>query len=201
MALPAGLSLLMLEPARAVVLLHVQQVSGDVLITGSGSADTTDLTAEGTDTSWTNLLSDTQAYAGPDAFSDGSVSLWSGISGPLAFGSDPTVVQIPTSGTGQLFGILADNGSRASRLVLPLGYSSGASLSGTSSFTGLTLARLGLTPGQISTWSWGQGATADSLRLEVRDNDPVPAPLPIAGAAAAFSSSQRLRRRMRRRLI
>jgi len=110
------------------------------------------------------------AQSFPNAFGDGSgggsdVSLWSNIFGPLVFGSDFSVSENPSSG---------DN------------------LSGTSTFTGHTLASLGLTPGQISTWSWGANATADRLRLEV---DPVPAPLPIAGAAAVFFSLKRLRPR------
>jgi hypothetical protein len=198
--MPAFLTpgLLTPAPARAIVTLLVQQVGNDVVITGSGSANTTALTNEGTDNDYTNVLTDAQIYAGPDAFADGSggggdVSLWSDITaGPLAFGSDPSVSENPDSGTGDLFGILADNGSGASRLVLPSGYSSGTSLSGTSTFTGFTLAQLGLTPGQISTWSWGTGGDADSLRLEVAS--PVPAPLPIAGAAAAFCHLNRLRR-------
>ncbi len=189
------------RPASAIVTLRVQQVGNDVVITGSGSANTTGLTPAGTDNDYTNVLTDAQIYAGPAAFGDGSggggdVSLWSNISsGPLAFGSDPSIFENPSSGSGDLFGILANNGSGASYLVLPSSYSSGTSLSGTTTFTGYTLASLGLTPGQISTWSWGADATADSLRLEV---DPVPAPLPIAGAAAVLYRLKRLRRRSRR---
>lgn len=57
----------------------------------------------------------------------------------------------------------------------------------------LSLAQIGLTPGQVSTWSWGSGANADSLRLEV-----VPAPAPLLGALAAFRMARGLRRRLRR---
>lgn len=193
-------ALLAPAPARAIVTLLVQQVGNDVVITGSGSANTTALTADGTDNDYTNVLADTQIYAGPDAFGDlsgggGDVSLWSNISaGPLVFGSDPSVYETPSSGTGDLFGIVADyfnSTAGAQRLVLPLGYSSGASLSGTSTFTNITLAQLGFTPGQSSTWSWGTGGDADSLNLLV---DTVPAPLPIAGAAGAFCRLNRLRR-------
>ena len=192
------------RPASAIVTLRVQQVGNDVVITGSGSAITTGLTPAGTDNDYTNVLTDAQIYAGPDVFGDGSggggdVSLWSNISsGPLAFGSDPLVFENPSSGSGDLFGILADNGSGASYLVLPFSYSSGNSLSGTTIFTNFTLADLGLTLGQISIWSWGANATADSLRLEVVApnpvTSPVPAPLPIAGAAAIFCQLKRLRR-------
>ena len=187
-------ALLAPRPASAIVTLRVQQVGNNVVITGSGTANTTALTPAGTGNDYTNILTDAQIYAGPAAFADGSVSLWSNISGPLAFGSDPTLAENPSTGSGALFGILANNGSDASRLVLPFNYISGTSLSGTSTFTGFTLAQLGLTPGQIETWRWGAGGNADSLRLEV---DPVPAPLPIAGAAAVFLRIKRLRRRSR----
>ena len=189
-------SLLYAGPARAIVQLFVQQVGSDVVITGSGSANTTDLTISRNESSYTNVLTDSQIYAGSDAFGNANVDLWEDLSltGPLVFGNDPSVTENPSAGTGDLFGIIADNGSSASLLVLPVAYSSGASLSGTSTFTSTTLAQLGLTQGQISTWTWGSGANADSLRLEVQG---VPAPLPIAGAAVAFHCSRRLRRRCR----
>jgi len=192
-------ALLAPRPASAIVTLRVQQVGNDVVITGSGSANTTALTLAGTGNDYTNILTDAQIYAGPAAFDNGSVSLWSNISsGPLAFGSDSNLSENPSSGTGALFGIVANDFGGTpgeQRLVLPLGYISGDDLIGTTTFTGYTLASLGLTPGQINTWSWGADATADSLRLEV---DPVPAPLPIAGAAAVFFRLKRLRRRSRR---
>lgn len=195
-------ALLSPSPASAIITLKVQRVENDVIITGSGSANTTALTFDSNNNNYTNVLTYNQIYAGPAAFGDipgeeGHVSLWNNItSGPPSFGSNLSVIENPNSGTGQLFGILAADGG-ASTLVLPLGYTSGASLSGTSTFTGSTLAKLGLIPGQISTWSWGSGATADSLRLEVIP-DPVPAPLPIAGAAAVFCRLQRLRLRSRK---
>ena len=194
--------------AHATVQLLVQQLNGDVVVTGSGSANTTALNLDGTDTDYANVLTDSQIYSGPDAFADGSgdggdVGLWGGIiSGPIILGSDPGVFENPSSGSGDLFGILANNGSAISQLVLPLGYISNVSLNGTSTFTGITLAKLGFSPGQIRTWTWGTGANADSLRLEVLGSPPssadVPSPLPIAGAAAAFHSCRRLRRRIGR---
>jgi hypothetical protein len=189
-------SILLPGTAHAIVHLRVQQVGPSVVISGSGSANTTALTPAGSDGSWTNLLSDAQAYAGPGAFSDGNVSLWGGLLGPLVVGNDPSVFEIPASGSGDLFGILANDGTNISLLVLPDGYLSGSSLSGSSIFSGANLSQLGLLPGQISTWSWGSGATADSLRLEVLAPEPttVPGPLPLAGAAAAFHRCRRLRR-------
>jgi len=93
----------------------VQQVGDDVVITGSGSANTTDLTPAGTGNDYTNVLTDAQIYAGPAAFDNGSVSLWSNISsGPLAFGSDSNLSENPSSGSGALFGILANTRSRPS---------------------------------------------------------------------------------------
>jgi len=182
--------------SHAIVQLRVQQVGGDVVVTGSGSANTSALIPEGSDNTWANVFSNAQVYAGPDAFSDGNVGLWIGLSGPLIVGNDPSVFENPSSGSGELFGVLANNGSNQSRLVLPDGYSSGANLTGSSIFTGSTLAHFGLTAGQISVWLWGSGANADSLRLEVLAPAPatVPAPLPIAGAAAAFPICRRLRR-------
>jgi len=106
-------ALLAPRPASAIVTLRVQQVGNDVVITGSGTANTTALTLAGTGNDYTNILTDAQIYAGPAAFDNGSVSLWSNISsGPLAFGSDPLVSENSSSGTGALFGILANTQSR-----------------------------------------------------------------------------------------
>lgn len=194
------LALIGAAPAQALVTLKVLQAGPDVVVNGRGSAKTAGLTSVGTEATWTNVLSPVQVYAGPAAFSDGNVSLWSNLSGPSSFGSDPAVFEYPDPGStlsfGKLFGILTSSNPADIRLVLPSTYVSGTTISGRTTYTNVTLAQLGLTSGLTYTWSWGSGPTADSLELQI-DPTPVPAPLPIAGAAAAFHSVQRLRRRLR----
>lgn len=186
--------------AHAALLLRVEQIGSDVVITGSGSANLTDLTSEGFANSWTNYLTDAEIYTGPDAFNNGSVSLYSGITGPSLFGSDPGVLEVPDAvgSGGDLFGIQAASASSisANQLVLPISYVSGASLSGSSTFSHRSITQLGLTPGQVTTWSWGSGTSADSLRLEV-----VPAPAPLLGGLATLRLARSLRRRQRARPI
>ena len=195
MAAVLGLPWLLQGPVQAEVLLKVQRIGADVVVSGSGTANILDLTSVGDSNIWTNVMTDVQIYAGPDAFNDGEVGLFSGLSGPLVLGSDPMVTEYPvsTGSSGDLFGILADTGSSVSQLVLPKGYVSGSSLSGTTTFAGRSLAELGLTPGQVTTWTWGSGVFADSLRLEVlQSTTAVPTPAPFLAAVAAFRSSRRL---------
>jgi hypothetical protein len=183
---------------HAALLLRVEQIGSDVVVSGSGSANLTDLTSEGFDGLWTNYLTDAEIYAGPNAFNNGFVSLYSGITGPSLFGSDPGVLEVPDAvgSGGDLFGFQAASASSigANQLVLPISYVSGASLSGSTTFSNRTIAQLGLTPGQVTTWSWGSGTSADSLRLEV-----VPAPAPLLGGLAALRMARSLRRRHRAR--
>lgn len=185
-------------PANAVMRLVVEQVGSDVVMSGSGTANTSGLASSGSVSDFTNVYTYSQAYAGPAAFDNGAVSFWSGLSGPTVFGSDQDVTENPdqATSTGQLFGILAGSNTGSPQLVLPADYSSGSSLSGVSTFTSLTLSQLGLTPGQTFTWSWGSGLTADSLQLEVSST--VPAPLPMLLAAGVFSGVSRIRRLSKR---
>jgi len=53
---------------------------------------------------------------------------------------------------------------------VPDGYTSNTRLTTSSTYTGATLASLGVTPGTY-VWSWGSGATADSLTLQICNND------------------------------
>ncbi len=110
------------QPTQAALLLQVEQLGNDVVITGSGFANTAALMDEGNDNTWTNVLTDNQIAAGPDAFGDGQVNLWSGILGPASFGSDPTFSQNPDSGSGDLFGIVASNLTPSPQVFLPQGY-------------------------------------------------------------------------------
>ena len=49
--------------AHATVQLLVQQLNGDVVVTGSGSANTTALNLDGTDTDYANVLTDSHDVA------------------------------------------------------------------------------------------------------------------------------------------
>jgi hypothetical protein len=78
--------------------------------------------------------------------------------------------------------------------VVPEGYVSGSSLTGSSLFSGQTLASMGLVEGTYA-FNWGSGSTGDSITFEV-GVPPVPAPLPLLGAASALAWSRRLRQRI-----
>jgi hypothetical protein len=187
-------------PSSASITLRAEQIGPDVVITGSGTANLSGLNFVVDDNFWTNYISDVDVYVGLAAFNDGSVGLYSGITGPLSFGNDSNLYELADNvgSSGDLFGILADNGSGVTQLVLPLGYSSNSPLSGVSRFSSLTIAQLGLTPGQQTTWIWGSGVNADSLRLEVANSaNPVPTPASLLGLGAAFQVARRLRRRLR----
>jgi hypothetical protein len=188
--------------AHSAIVLTVKQDGNDVVVIGSGSANINDLTSPVRDYDYTNALTDYQIHAGPAAFSndpntpDVAVNLWSGITGPTTFGNDPNIYENPSSGfLDDLFGIVADNGMGQSLLVLPLNYQSGTSLAGTSRFSNLILADLGLNPG-VFTWSWGTGLNADSFELRI-EPVPVPAPLPLAGVPIAWKMAKRMRRARR----
>jgi hypothetical protein len=183
--------------AHSAIVLTVKQDGNDVVVSGSGSANTTDLPTPTPNLDYTNVLWFNQIYAGPAALESTppafAVDLYSGITGPLSISDDPLIIATnPTSGLGDLFGVVADNGSGESLLVLPLNYVSGTSLSGTSRFEDYTLADFGLSPGVFS-WSWGTNGNADSFKLEI-EAVPVPAPLPLAGGAVAWRLAKRLRR-------
>ncbi|MCX5952109.1 MAG: hypothetical protein NTZ40_01115 [Cyanobacteria bacterium] len=187
--------------ANAAIVLTVKQDGSDVVISGSGSANTTDLYNPPTNPTprydYTNVLTYNQIYAGPAAFPnypntpDVDVNQWSGLTGPSSFGNDPNFTANPKTGSGDLFGLVSQNGTGKSILVLPLNYVSGAILDGTSRFNDSTLAGLGLSPGVFS-WSWGSHPNADSFQIKV-EPVPVPAPLPLAGIAVAWRLAKRMR--------
>ena len=188
--------------AHSAIVLTVKQDGSDVVVIGKGSANTNDLAPKISADDYTNVLTNTQIYAGPDAFTGETtppvdVNLWGGLTGPILFGNDPNIFENPSLGLGfgDLFGIVADNGLGQSLLVLPSGYVSGGSLNGTSRFSGFTLANLGLNPGVFS-WTWGTNTNADSLELRI-EPVPAPAPLPLVGGAMAWSLAKRMRRASR----
>lgn len=186
-------------PAQATMLLKLEEIGGNVVVTGSGSVNLDGLTFDRSSDTFTNVLTSIQVYAGPNSFDDGSVDIYSGLTGSPSIGSDPLVSENPTSFSGSnLFGLVSNDqsnsdGSGKALLVLPRGYVSGTDLGESSStFSDTSFSKLGLSAG-TSTYSWSSGGTTQNVRVQV-GSTPVPAPFCLAGAGAAFSCIRRLKR-------
>jgi hypothetical protein len=74
-------------------------------------------------------------------------------------------------------------------------YVNGAPLSASGTWTGLDLARLGVTAGSTYTWTWGADATSDFLTVNVTAiPEPSTAILMLAGLALVGLGARRFRR-------
>jgi hypothetical protein len=138
--------------AQSSFTIDLYQDGSNVVATGSGDIDTSDLTNE------TNLGGSSQ-IAPSDAFlvvdpSDDLGEIYTGISGPTSFGIGGD--NSASSSSGDIVGI---DGSGALDggyvgLILPRPYTSGNPLSVSATWDDTTLSGLGVTPGTY-TWTWG----------------------------------------------
>ncbi len=145
--------------AWADYIVTLSQVGSNVVATGSGTINLTDLSFFGTGGADAGILpSDGEIVTGPTSGS--TVDVYTGFTGPTNFGSGG--ITVASSGSGDTVGITSSGGL----LGVPLGYVSGNPLSDTSTYDNQTLASLGVTPGTY-TWTWGSGANADSFTLTV----------------------------------
>jgi hypothetical protein len=159
------------EAAFVVDLTQVadkSQPSGfDVVANGKGSINLTDLTFN-SNTFDVGFLQPNSAiiFVGPTSIT--ADTYYTGISGPLSFGSGGT--NSASTGSDDIVG----TGPFAGGVVaVPSGYVSGSHLSGSATWDNATLASLGATVG-IYTWTWGSGANADSFTLKVGCPNPRP---------------------------
>jgi len=120
-----------------------------------------------------------------------SFNNWGGATGSAVFGSGSQTQA--TTNTGDNAGI--GTYSSGYKLLLPQTYVSGASMSGTSTYTGATFASLGMTVGTYN-WSWGSGANAGTAQLTI---SAVPEPSTYALAAIATGVMAYLARRRKAR--
>jgi hypothetical protein len=81
-------------------------------------------------------------------------------------------------------------------VTMDSGYVSGSSVVSSATFSGKTLAGLGLTPTSGTIGTWTLAGTGDIVNLRV--DNPVPGPLPLVGVGAAFGFSRHLRQRIQR---
>ncbi len=159
-------------PAQADYIVTLTQVGGNVVATGSGTIDLTDLSLFGTGIVITSVTPSSGRITIGPAASPAFTTVYTGFTGPTSFGSGGTT--FPSSGSGPIVGTIT-----SSLLVVPEGYVSGSTLSDTSTYDDATFASLGMTPGTY-TWTWGSGSAADSFTIEVV---PEPESLALLGTA------------------
>jgi len=158
-------------PARASIIISVEQVGSNVVATVSGTVNLTDLNFLGFFLSAEEIRG-APAYIGMGSTSSSNsyVSGYQGISGPTNIDSSTTGYESST-GTGDLFAFngglpLGSPPVEAPTVFVPQGYVSGTQLSATDTYNSQTFVSLGLTPGTY-TWTWGTGANADFFKVQI----------------------------------
>jgi hypothetical protein len=149
------LGLIITPHALAAYQIILTESGGNVVATASGSINTAGLTANGNSSLpiYINAGSSYIYVGSSGANTDEYIT----VSGPSSFGSGGA--SFGSSGSGSMVGLTG-----GSNLLVPHGYVSGSSISGSAVWNGATLNSLGVTKGTY-TWVWGSGATADSLTL------------------------------------
>jgi MBG domain/IPTL-CTERM motif len=158
------------------ITMTVRQVGADVVVQASGTADTNSATVNPVTGGVIGGEVDTAGYIYVSSSTAGAVFIPPNFSGPNSIGTGG--YHFASTGSGDWFGIWFGT----SGVLVPPGYVSGQSLSGTGTYNSTTIATLGLTPGTY-TWNWGTGANADSLVLTIE------APTPTATATTNPASS------------
>jgi hypothetical protein len=189
-AMAAGVVLLASSQwGQAAAIINIDQVGSNVVATGAGTIDLTDLHATGGGNDYSVIdASNGNIVVGPSA--GGGVIIYSGITGPTSFGSGP--LKFADSGTGDLFGV------DFSILELPFLYTSGDPLNGSATFLNRSFSTLGLTPGTYTyTWGTPTDGHADSLTVQIGPAATAPVPLPssLAGGSVLLAMAGMLARR------
>lgn len=125
--------------AEAAITINIDQVGANVVVTGSGSFNTAGLPTPTTN-SYSVVINPGRGavLVGGQALSSRYITL-----SPTTVFGPGNFFYFPDSASGQTFGIYGQDGA----LFLPVGYVSGAALSGTSTYNNRTIALLGLNAG------------------------------------------------------
>ncbi len=181
--------------AQAGVVININQVGSDVVATGNGTLNLTDLAYFYSGPDQNRVIPSSGVLVmGPAGLGE-PADVYTGFTGPTSFGIGG--IFGASSGTGSLFGIYGNIGY----LDVPAGYTSGTSLSATDTNYGATFSSLGLTPGTY-TWTWGTGANADFFTVNIGTAsvaEPSATILAGIGAVSVVAYVQVRKRRERRR--
>ena len=206
LALGLPLAITWAQPAQAVLIFNFYESGSDLVIEGTGSLNLPLSSLGPGFCPASGLLSlDTLTLfcTGPNA--GGPVYA---ITGPTTLGAGIITTNVfSSSDSGINLGIGIGYGYGQS--LIDSTYVSGTSIFSSSTFTGITLASLGMpNSGTLGTWtlvdSGDPSYIGDTISVQVNASPSgspasVPSPLPLLGLGAAFGFSRRLRRRMRLR--
>jgi hypothetical protein len=173
--------------ADAAVVINDEQVGSNVVATGSGTIDLTDLTYSfyGTGVSYVDPYYGIIVLGTPTQIGD----VYRGFSGPASFGTGGSTSA--SSNSGDILGIAASS----NEIAVPQGYVSGSPLSGSETYDNATIAGLGLNLGTY-VWTWGTGNESDSFTVNIGvASVPEPSSLVLAGTAALAGLGLWTRRR------
>ena len=161
--------------AQAAFVIDLTQEGSNVVGTGRGSIDLTDLNL--TLSGGVGNLAVINPVLGGIQFTAAAgapIDFYKGFSGPTSFGTEGLTPA--SSGSGDFVGIVGsiDPMTKAPpELILPAGYVSGNTLSDGATWNSASFSSLGATPG-IYVWKWGSGAHADSFTLDIGSAIPEP---------------------------
>ncbi len=167
--------------ARAGILITLEQVGLNVDETGNGQIDLTGLKFDGTADPDSYGMNPSVGFVNLRS-ADHHVDVYTASSGPSHFGSGGLVGTSTSSGS--IFGL--DGSVRY--IFVPLGYTSGTTISNTCSFDNSTFASLGLTEGTY-TYTWGTGGADHTLTVQIGPAavpEPSTAILALTGAVASL---------------
>jgi hypothetical protein len=160
--------------SQAAIIVNVTELGGDVVFTGSGTANTQSLS-----------LIRTAALGSFASPSQGDFSIGTN----NAVSDQYQVIETgPTFGSGGLIGATFSSGDKIGvgvqfsqkTLFLPANYVSGSQLNGSATFVGETFVSMGITTGSYQ-WEWGiDTPDYDTLTLNVVSPSSVPEPSTLA---------------------
>ena len=147
----------------------ITQVGPNVLWSGSGAFNLTDLTLIGTTTITSGFQSNNAIWiAGATSNAPGATGQQYGgasLTYPTTFSTGGLATILGIGATGSMFGVLT-GGASGRTIVVPNGYASGTTISGSTTYSDTTISGLGLSGGTY-TWSWGSGANTSTLVMVI----------------------------------
>lgn len=126
------------SPAQAAFVVALEQDGSNIVATGSGTLDLTDLTFVVTGPGLLSILQPSLSYFGIAPSTTASADLYKHVSAPTLFGTGDFA--FATSATGDIVSL-----DGAGDLAVPAGYASGGLLSDSAIWADATFASLGIT--------------------------------------------------------